>query len=163
MIFCFAVGRKWNRCCEHASRRLGRWLEGEVGQAFLLNSTPWFLCVWFVVVQLILSLGESISTLEQSKKEGKYFMVVSSPYKIEVWQFLPEQFSLLKYCSSPVCTVVGWTVSKARDILQDGMSRYCLQGVVLACDDVHLQVLKCLFLGADCLMTESSRMVTVPW
>lgn len=114
------------------------------------------LCSWYF-------LYESISGLELSKKEGKYFMLISSAYAIKVWPMLPGQSSLLKYYSSPVCTVVGWTVSKARDILQDRMSTYCLQRVVLAWDDLCLQVSKCVFLSAHCLMTESSRMVPVPW
>lgn len=42
-----------------------------MGQAFVLNSAPRFLYVWFVVVQLTLSLWESISTLELSKKGGE--------------------------------------------------------------------------------------------
>lgn len=64
-------------------------------------------CVSGLLVCSSFSLYENISTLELSKKEGKYLMVISSSYKIEVWQLLPELPSLLKYYSSPGCAVVG--------------------------------------------------------
>lgn len=79
---------------------------GKQGRHLLLTVHLKF-CVSGLLVCSSLSPYESISASELRKKEGKYFMVISSPYGIKVWLLLPELSSVLRYYSSLHCAVVG--------------------------------------------------------